>query len=133
MWKVSVLMKDKKLDSSVLEFLQNNVLTITDLTRTNKLSEILNTFAGEETDEFYVVQNHKNKNATGVLVDLEHYLKLLKMEEMYEQAIDDHMYDVVKERKDDVADIPLEDVLKDDDEIDYKYIYANVDKIELED
>lgn len=126
-------MKNKKYDSSKLEFLQQNVLTITDLTRTNKLSEILNTFSGEETDEFFVVQNHKNKDATGVLVDLEHYLKLLKLEELYEQAKDDHMYQIAMERKNDEANIPLEDVLKDDDEIDYKYIYDTVDKIELED
>ena len=55
------------------------------------------------------------------------------MEELYEQAKDDHMYQIAMERKNDEANIPLEDVLKDDDEIDYKYIYDTVDKIELED
>ena len=36
------------------------------------------------------------------------------------------------ERKDDQADIPLHEVLADED-IDYKFICSNLDKIELED
>lgn len=123
----------KKISSNMLEFLQDNVLNITDLTRTNKLSEILNKFAGEETNEVFVVQNHKNKDATGVLVDLEHYMKLLKLKEIIEHAIDEHMDNVTMERKDDISDIPLRTVIKDDDNIDYDYIFNNLDKIELED
>lgn len=134
MRKVSdVLMKDKNRNLAALEFLQRNVLNVTDLTRTNKLSEILNSFSGEETDEVFVVKNHKNKDAAGVFVDLERYIKLLKIEEIYEKAMDSHMLEIAKERKDDIADIPLADVLKEDDEIDYKYIYDNIDKIDLED
>ncbi|GGP08099.1 hypothetical protein GCM10011346_06790 [Oceanobacillus neutriphilus] len=128
-----VLMKDKNRNLAALEFLQRNVLNVTDLTRTNKLSEILNSFSGEETDEVFVVKNHKNKDAAGVFVDLERYIKLLKIEEIYEKAMDSHMLEIAKERKDDIADIPLADVLKEDDEIDYKYIYDNIDKIDLED
>ncbi|WP_188733110.1 hypothetical protein [Oceanobacillus neutriphilus] len=126
-------MKDKNRNLAALEFLQRNVLNVTDLTRTNKLSEILNSFSGEETDEVFVVKNHKNKDAAGVFVDLERYIKLLKIEEIYEKAMDSHMLEIAKERKDDIADIPLADVLKEDDEIDYKYIYDNIDKIDLED
>lgn len=117
----------------MLDFLQTNVLNITDLTRTNKLSEILNKFSGEETDEIFVVQNHKNKDAMGVLVDLEHYMKLLKMEEILENSIDEYMHKVSMERKDEVADIPLRNVIEGDGDIDFDYILNNLDNIDLED
>lgn len=121
-----------KVDSDMLEFLQKNVLNITDLTRTNKLSEVLNKFSGEETDEVFVVQNHKNKEATAALVDLDHYVKLLKLEEIFEQSVDDYMYNVALNRKDDVTDIPLSEVLNDETDIDYDHILSNFEDIELE-
>ncbi len=121
-----------KIDSSILEFLQKNVLNITDLTRTNKLSEILSKFSGKETDEVFIVQNNKNKTAMGVLVDLEHYMRLLKLEEQVEREIDDDVYELALERKDDEADIPLNEVISDDNDIDYDYIFSNFDDIELE-
>lgn len=132
MKKVSDVLVKNKVDSNMLEFLQTNVLNITDLTRTNKLSEVLNKFSEKETNEIFVVQNHKNKEAAAALVDLKHYMKLLKLEEMFEQSIDDHMYNVALERKDDVADISLSEVLKDDEDIDYDAILSNFDDIDLE-
>jgi len=122
-----------KISSSTFEFLQKNVLSITDLTRTNKLSEILNNFSEAETDEVYVVQNHKNKDATGVLVDLEHYIKLLKLAELIEDSVDEQMLQVVMERRDDQADIPLRGVIKDDEDIDYDDIFNKLNEIDLED
>jgi hypothetical protein len=130
--KVSEVPVKNKIDSSILEFLQKNVLNITDLTRTNKLSEILSKFSGKETDEVFIVQNNKNKTAMGVLVDLEHYMRLLKLEEQVEQEIDDDVYELALERKDDEADIPLNEVISDDNDIDYDYIFSNFDDIELE-
>jgi len=122
-----------KISSSTFEFLQKNVLSITDLTRTNKLSEILNNFSEAETDEVYVVQNHKNKDATGVLVDLEHYIKLLKLAELIEDSVDEQMLQVVMERRDDQADIPLRGVIKDYEDIDYDDIFNKLNEIDLED
>jgi len=121
-----------KIDTDTLEFLQKNVLNITDLTRTNKLSEVLNKFAEEETDEVFVVQNHKNKKAAAALVDLKHYRKLLKLEEIVEQSTDEYMYNLALERKKDEADIPLHKVLEDDEDIDYEDILHHFDAIELE-
>jgi hypothetical protein len=130
---VSDVAVKNKISSSTFEFLQKNVLSITDLTRTNKLSEILNNFSEAETDEVYVVQNHKNKDATGVLVDLEHYIKLLKLAELIEDSVDEQMLQVVMERRDDQADIPLRGVIKDDEDIDYDDIFNKLNEIDLED
>lgn len=131
--KVSDMAVKNKINANMLDFLQKNVFNITDLTRTNKLSEILNKFSGSETDEVFVVQNHKNKDATAVLVDLEHYMKLLQMEEAFEKSIDEYMFQVTTERKDDVADIPLRTVIEGDNDIDVDYIFNNLDEMDLED
>lgn len=130
--KMNDVIGKNNVDADTLEFLQKNVLNITDLTRTNKLSEVLNKFAEKETDEIFVVQNHKNKAASAALVDLKHYKKLLKLEEIFEQSIDEYMDHLALERKKDVADIPLRKVLEDDEKMDFEDILQNFDDIELE-
>ncbi|KYC69427.1 hypothetical protein B4099_3711 [Heyndrickxia coagulans] len=121
----------KRVTRSTLNFLKDNVLGVTDLTRTNKLSEILNQFAGVESDEVYIIQNHKNKDATGVLIDLEHMDRLLAIEEFYEKIVDDYMYQIALERKDEVADIPLESVIAEEN-LDADEILNLVDTLELD-
>lgn len=114
--KVSVdIMKKKAITSTALGFLKENVLSVTDLTRTNKLSEILNKFAGEETSEIYIIQNNKNRNAVGVLVDLEYYERLLKVKEAVEEAVDENIYQIALQRINEKANIPLTQVVDDND------------------
>ncbi|TFJ94392.1 hypothetical protein [Lentibacillus salicampi] len=79
---------------------------------TNYRRSLINTFSAKESNEVYIVQDHKNKDATGVLVDMRRY---------------------AEERKDDVADIPLRAVIEDDGDVDYEYIFDNLDKIDIED
>jgi len=112
---VSVSAVKKPITSTTLNFVRENVLSITDLTRTNKLSEILNRYAGEETEEVFIIQNNKNRDAIGVLVDLEHYQRLLRIQEAVEQSMDEAMYQIAMERIDEKADIPLTDVIEKDD------------------
>lgn len=107
--------KKTSITSNTLNFVKENVLNITELTRTNKLSEILNKYAGEETSEVFIIQNNKNRNAVGVLVDLEHYQRLLRIEEAVEQSIDETMYQIAVERINEKADIPLTDVIGNED------------------
>src|SRR5665647_1504455 len=115
-WKVSVeTMKKPPVTSSTFSFLKENVLSVTDVTRTKMLSEILNKYAGKETSEVYVIQNSKNRNAVGVLVDLEHYERLLRIQEALEQAIDESMTNLVLSRKNEIADIALFEVIDDND------------------
>jgi len=107
--------KKPSITSTTLNFVKENVLSITELTRTNKLSEILNKYAGEETSEVFVVQNNKNRDAVGVLVDLEHYQRLLRIQEVVEQCVDETMYQIAIERINEKADIPLTDVIDSED------------------
>ncbi|QSO47519.1 hypothetical protein [Alicyclobacillus mengziensis] len=118
--------------SDVLQFVQNHVLSVTDLVRTKKLSEILDSYADTVSDEIFVVQNGKNKNAKAVLSDLEYFQKLLKYQEIVEQAIDLHMLEVTLKRKNDVGDMSISDVLEDED-ITWDEVITCMDEIELED
>jgi len=118
--------------SDVLQFVQNHVLSVTDLVRTKKLSEILDSYADTISDEIFVVQNGKNKNAKAVLSDLEYFQKLLKYQEIVEQAIDLHMLEVTLQRKNDVADLSLSDILE-DEVITWDEVVTCMDEIELED
>ena len=97
--------------SSMLEFVEESILGITDLTRSNKLSEILDSFSGKVSSHVYVVQN-KNKPSKAVIADLEYFKLLLEYKEAVEDAIDRYMFGIALERKDDVANIPLAQVLE---------------------
>lgn len=118
--------------SDVLQFVQNHVLSVTDLVRSKKLSEILDSYADTVSDEIFVVQNGKNKNAKAVLSDLEYFQKLLRYQEIVEKAIDLHMIEVTLQRKNDVADLSLSDILGNED-ISWDEVVACMNEIELED
>jgi len=126
-------MNRKKIATSqTLNFLKDNVLTVTDLTRSNRLSEILNKYAGEETSEIYVIQNAKNRDATAVLVDLEHYVRLLKIQEVFEKTLDDHMYQIALERKDEKAVLSLFEVIEAND-FELDELINSITNLELDD
>lgn len=108
-------MKKPSVTCTTLSFLKENVLSLTDITRTNKLSQILEKYSGKETSEVYVIQNNKSRHAIGVLVDLEHYERLLQIQEAVEQAIDDSMYQLALQRKNEAADIPVTEVIDEND------------------
>lgn len=48
-------------NTNTLHFLKTNVLSVTDISRTKKLSEILDLFSNGFTDEVFVIQNAKRK------------------------------------------------------------------------
>lgn len=118
--------------SETLNFLKDNVLSVTDLTRKNKLTEILNQYAVKESSEVYVIQNHKKKDAHAVLVDLDYFQRLLKYEEIVEEALDEEVLKTAMERKDDKADLSLDDVISEDD-FDYEILMNKLDKEDAED
>jgi hypothetical protein len=128
---VKLMDNKKRVESNTFSFIKDNILTITDITRTNKLSEILNQYAGKETSEVYVIQNVKNRDAVGVLVDMEHYQRLLRLQEIIEEATDTYMYQVALERKEDKTCIPLSEVVKDDD-FDLNELMDSLDDIDLD-
>lgn len=60
-----------------IKFLQQNVMNISEATRNNKLTEILDSFTQkEQKTRVYVIQNSKRKDASGVLCSIEHYAVL---------------------------------------------------------
>lgn len=97
--------------SDVLKFVKDNVLNISDLTRTSKLAEILELYADKTSDELFVVQNTRNKNGRAVIANLEFFEELLSYKEAVEDAIDQTMYQIALERKDEPADISLAQVI----------------------
>ncbi len=94
-----------------LKFLKERVLNIQDITRSKKLTQILDSYAERVSDEVFVIQNDRKKDARAVIADLEYFEELLMYREAVEQAIDDGMDEVARERKDAIADIPLGQVV----------------------
>lgn len=97
--------------SDLLRFVRNNVLNVTDLTRTTMLADILKEYSGVRSDEIYIVQNARNKDGQAVIADLEYFEELLTYKEVVDQAIDEVMYQVALERKNDFADVSLAQVI----------------------
>lgn len=97
--------------SDVLKFVKDHVLNISDLTRTSKLAEILELYADKTSDELFVVQNTRNKNGRAVIADLEFFEELLSYKEAVDNAMDQIMYQIALERKDEQAEIPLAQVI----------------------
>ncbi|RIV29253.1 hypothetical protein D2Q93_01415 [Alicyclobacillaceae bacterium I2511] len=117
--------------SDVLKFVKNHVLNISDLTRTSKLAEILELYADKTSDELFVVQNTRNKNGRAVIADLEFFEELLSYKEAIDEAMDQIMFQVALERKDEQAGIPLAHVISELD-IDVNRIAQLSDTVEEE-
>ena len=132
--KVSVNLMDIKKSNTLshLGFLKEHVFGITDITRTNKLSEILNSFSGKETSEIYVIQNAKNKEAAAVLSDVEYFEHLLDIKNVFEEIVDGYMFQVTMERQHDVANIELVQALQ-GEEFSFDEIIELANEIEIDD
>jgi hypothetical protein len=117
--------------TEMLQFIRENVLTVTDLTRSTKLTDILNSYADKVSEEVFIIQSSKNKHANAVLADLEYFEELLTYKEAVEQALEETMYQITIERMNDVADIPLSTVLEMNN-LDLDRILSLVDEVEEE-
>ena len=97
-----------------LNFLRKNVLNVSDVARTKKLTEILNSFAGTKSEEIFVVQNSKSKDAQGALIDIDYLLELLQykvlFEETLEETANEMLIQTVQERQSAVATKTLGEV-----------------------
>ncbi len=127
--------KDKfkaKVTTGVLSFLRDNVIGVTELTRENRLNEILNQYSVGISTDVYIIQNHKKKNALAVLSDLDFFEQLLKYKEAVEDSIDNYMFKIALERQDDEANIPLTAVLEGED-FNVEDIINRASELEIED
>lgn len=84
--------------SSTLDFIKNNVLSITDSTRTNKLSEILDSYANGKSEDIFIVKNSRNRDAQGAIVDIELLFELLELREAVFEAADRVVEKIAQER-----------------------------------
>lgn len=94
------IMENRPITASMLEFIKNNVLSITDLTRSNKLSEILESYANRKSNEIFIVKNNRNRDAQGALIDIELLTELLTIRESVFEAADKLIEEVALERID---------------------------------
>ncbi len=115
------------LSVSTLDFIKNNVLSITDLTRSNKLSEILESYANTKSEDIYIVKNNRNRDAQGAIIDIELLAELLTLRDAVSEATDAIVENIAAERLDnfkpatslsqalhdmDVNDIDSEEILR---------------------
>ena len=103
--------------ADTIQFVKESVLTISDLTRTKKLTEILNSYAESHSKDIYIVQNSKNKNARAAVVDLDYLQELLQYKEAVDEAVDEIMLEIARQRMNDSATISLDDII-DEHELD---------------
>lgn len=71
--------------------------------------------SSEVTDEVYIIQNTKNKNAKGAFLDLEFFQELLSYKEAMDEGLDYVMEQEVIARKDHPANLSLSEVFEEDD------------------
>ncbi len=121
----------KRVTTDILSFLNDHVLTVTQLTRSKKLTEILDSYAKEKSTDVYVIQNTK-KPGKAVIADLEYFQELLAYKEAVDWALDQLVEEMALERKDTVADIPLARVIQDHN-LDVDRIMKLVNEVEEED
>ncbi|WP_244504402.1 hypothetical protein [Salibacterium halotolerans] len=107
--------KHPKVNTNTLDFLRKNVYSVTEITRQTKLSEILDLYSGEVTDEVFVIQNGKKKNAQAVIADLEYFEELLTIKEEVDQAFDQIALEEAGARVNYKADLALSDVFDEED------------------
>lgn len=125
-------MKAKKgVTTDILKFLNDRVLSVTQLTRSKKLTEILDSYSQEKSTDVYVVQNVK-KPGKAVIADLEYFQELLSYKEAVDWAIDHAIEEVALERKEAVADLPLSHVIQ-RNQLDVDRIMKLVHEVEEED
>lgn len=100
-----------KMRTDSLRFLRERVLTVTDIMRTKKLTEILDEYSKGESEDVFVVENTRNKKAKAILLDFEYFERLLTYEEAIENTMDELMYKKTLERKDQPTTIDVADVI----------------------
>ena len=94
----------------IIHFIQNNVLNVSEVTRTTKLSEILDSYAENKSHEIYVIQNTRNKKSRGVFMDLEYFTELLTIKNLVDQSADDIVEHMALQRVRKTADKDLRNV-----------------------
>ncbi len=59
-------------DADTPQLVKESVLSVSELTRSKKLAEILNSYAESCSRDIYIVRNSKNKQARAAIADLDY-------------------------------------------------------------
>lgn len=105
---VSPMDKTYLVTPDMLNFIQKNVLNVSEITRTTKLTEILDSYADHKSNEVFIIQNTRKKNSRGVFLDLEYFTELITIKQLVEESADLLVEQVALERKSRVASVGLE-------------------------
>lgn len=101
--------------TDTLNFLRHNVYNVSDLTRKNKLTEILQKFV-HPTEEVFVVENSKNKDAKAAIINLSYFEELLRYKEAIDRAADELVEtEAIKRLNDDSPKLKLAETFSNDD------------------
>ncbi|WP_240414951.1 hypothetical protein [Paenibacillus periandrae] len=63
-----------------------NLINVSEVSRTEKLSEILDSYANKQNNDIYTIQNTGNKQARGIVVDLDYFLELIYIRRLVEES-----------------------------------------------
>jgi hypothetical protein len=85
---LSPMDKPITLTLDILQFIQQNVLNVSEITRTTKLTEILDSYTDKKSEEVYIIQNTRNKGARGVFLDLDYFAELIAIKQLVEESAD---------------------------------------------
>lgn len=85
---VAALDDSKQITSSMIGFVKKNVVSVTELTRTKKLSQILDGFSNRKSEEIFLVQSTRNKDGLGAIIDVDLLEELLLLREVIAEAAD---------------------------------------------
>ncbi|MEK3725568.1 hypothetical protein [Paenibacillus sp. FSL H8-0034] len=70
----------------LLDPILKNVINVSEVSRTEKLSEILDSYANKQNNDIYTIQNTDNKQARGIVVDLDYFLELIYFKRLVEES-----------------------------------------------
>lgn len=70
----------------LLDPILKNVINVSEVSRTEKLSEILDSYANKQNNDIYTIQNTDNKQARGIVVDLDYFLELIYIKRLVEES-----------------------------------------------
>lgn len=108
-----------------MDFLKSNVYNVTEVTRQKKLTEMLEKFSHGITEEIFIIQNAKNKEARAAFVDLNYFNQLLIYKEAIEEAMDLLIEEEAEVRKDELATVSLSEAFEVDD-IDFDLLMKEI-------
>ncbi|NHN33052.1 hypothetical protein [Paenibacillus agricola] len=112
--------KPTAVPADLLELIAENMIDVFDFNQTNKLSEILDSYANKTSSDVYTIQNPQKRQARGVILDLDYFFELIFIKRLAEQAenfqVDTAALDSFKQKATSKLDEAAEQLSQNDDD-----------------